>query len=173
MAARINRFRPPPREPWPPSPCWRRPQGSFWPFSDEPLDGRRCLKMGQKQTRRGTPLTSIALARRKRVCPDERISAGAGRPDRAGHLWSVHGFSGRRDGSRPTDRQCDRSGIWPRYPGGLGIFGRSNWCRKIQTEMGPFDTNGPPDAAAAPAAGTYEKGRRRRPFPGQATRSIT
>jgi hypothetical protein len=53
---------------------------------------------------------------------DEKTSSGAPRPDRTGYRRSVHWFSGRSDGSRRTDRQSERSGIWPRYPGGLGTW---------------------------------------------------
>src|SRR5215468_11202224 len=59
----------------------------------------------------------------------EKTSSGARRPDRRGHRWSVHWFSGRSEGSRRTDRQSGRPGIWPRYPGGLGA-----WADRIGAE---------------------------------------
>src|SRR5262249_38328969 len=55
-----------------------------------------------------------------------KTSSGARRPDRTGHRWSVYWFSGRSEGSRRTDCQSSRSGIWPRYADGLG-----NWANRI------------------------------------------
>src|SRR5262244_697798 len=52
--------------------------------------------------------------------PYEKTSSGARRPDRADHRWSANWFSGRGKGSRRTDRQSGRSGIWPHYADGIG-----------------------------------------------------
>src|SRR5215470_18275700 len=59
-------------------------------------------------------------------------SSGARRPDRTGHRWSANWFSGRSEGSRRTDRQSGRSGIWPRYPDGLGTWADRIGARKFK-----------------------------------------
>src|SRR5215831_1955633 len=67
----------------------------------------------------------------------EKTSSDARRPDRTGHRWSVHWFSGRSEGSRRTDRQSGRSGIWPRYPDGLGTWADRIGARKFKLRHYP------------------------------------
>src|SRR5262250_1088661 len=67
----------------------------------------------------------------------EKTSSGARRADRTGHRWSVHWFSGRSEGSRRTDRQSGRSGIWPRYPDGLGTWADRIGARKFKLRHYP------------------------------------
>src|SRR5262245_17934603 len=61
--------------------------------------------------------------------------SGARRPDRPAHRWSGHWFSGRSEGSRRTDRQSGRSGIWPRYPSGLGTWVDRIGARKFKLRL--------------------------------------
>src|SRR5215472_12741173 len=82
----------------------------------------------------------------------EETSSGARRPDRPGHRWSVLWFSGRSEGSRRTDRQSGRSGIWPRYPGGLGTWADRIGARKFKLRHYPSVVDVGPGAGHQAAA---------------------
>src|SRR5262249_39162047 len=68
----------------------------------------------------------------------EKTSSGARRPDRTGHRWSANWVSGRSEGGRRTDRQSGRSGIWPRYPDGLGTWADRIGARKFKLRHYPL-----------------------------------
>src|SRR5690348_4230496 len=68
-----------------------------------------------------------------------KTSSGARRPDRTGHGRPVHWFSRRsgRSESGGINRQGGRSGIWPRYPNGLGTWADRIGARKFKLRHYP------------------------------------
>src|SRR5262249_17660196 len=109
------------------------PSLKSWPCSKIASAKRLATSCAQDAIRRFAHLRR----RTKSGWSYEKTSSGA-RRHRTGHRWSANRFSGRSEGSRRTDRQSGRSGIWPRYyPDGLGTRADRIGARKFKLRHYP------------------------------------